>query len=103
VRTPWLRKVRREWAALTAGPVSLSWWLFRALVRVVFGVAFIGGLSLLHLNPALVQTLADGAASPLSLVAWGLTTPGFLAVVAIAAAASFLLPFLPDRDPYNDP
>ena len=103
MRTPWLRKVRHEWAALTGGPVSFSWWLVRALGRVVFGVALIGGLSLLHLNPALLQALADGAASPLALVAWALTTPGFLAVVAIAAAASFLLPFLPDRDPYNNP
>ena len=82
--------------------MSFSWWMLRACFRVVFGVVLIGGLSLLHLNPALLQGVVDGTASPLSLVAWGITTPGFLAVVAIAAVVSFALPFLPDRDPHGN-
>jgi hypothetical protein len=102
MRTPWLTKVRREWAALTGGPVSFSWWMVRAFFRVVFGVALIGGLSLLHLNAELVQAVADGAASPLAIVAWAFTMPEYLGLLAIAATASFALPFLPDRDPYNN-
>lgn len=102
MRTPWLTKVRREWGALTGGPVSFSWWMIRACVRAAFGVAFMGGLTLLHLNPTLFGALADGTASPLALVGWALTTPGFLVIVAISAVAAFALPFLPDRDPYNN-
>jgi Na+-translocating ferredoxin:NAD+ oxidoreductase RnfD subunit len=101
VRTPWPTKVRREWRALTGGPVSFSWWLVRALGRVVFAVAVFGVFGLVYFEPPMLADVLAGTASPLSLLPWALTTPtlvGFLAVVAVVA---FVLPFLPDRDPHD--
>ena len=102
MKTPWLTKVRREWAALTGGPVSFSWWMVRAFFRVALGVAFLGGLSLLHLNPTLFQGVADGTASPLSLLVVVFTTPAFVGFLALVAVVAAVLPFLPDRDPHGN-
>ena len=101
MRTPWPTKVKREWRALTGGPVSFSWWLVRAAYRVAFGVVLLGGLSLLYFEPPMLTGVIEGTTSPLSLVGWGLTTPTFLGFVAFVALISFLLPFLPDRDPHQ--
>jgi hypothetical protein len=97
-----LTKVRREWAALTAGPVSFSWWIVKACVRAAVGVALFGLLLVLHHTPPALQSVVDGTTSPLALLPWALTTPSILFILAIAAVVSFLLPFLPDRDPYNN-
>jgi hypothetical protein len=76
--------------------------MVRALFRVAFMIAIFGGLSFLHFNPTLLGAVADGTASPLALVVWGLTTPAFLGFVGLVGVVAFLLPFLPDRDPYGD-
>lgn len=101
MRTPWLRKVRREWAALTGGPVSFSWWLLRAAGRVVFSVAIFGIMGLLYYNPVALDGVIAGTTSPLPLVVWALTTPTFLGFLALVAVLAVLLPFLPDRDPHQ--
>lgn len=69
--------MRREWPALTGGPVSFSWGMARTLGRVAFAVA------------------EDGTASPLSVLSWALTTPtpvGCLAVVAVERRKGDLSP-----------
>lgn len=101
MKTPWLRKVRREWAAVTGGPVSLSWWLLRALGRVVFMVALVAVLALLYFDPPALAPVLDGSISPLVLLPWALTTPTFLGVLAFVAVLAFVLPFLPDSDPHD--
>jgi hypothetical protein len=99
VRTPWPTKVRREWALLTGGPVSLSLWLFRATGRVAFTVALFGVVGLLYVDPPMLTGVLDGSTSPLALVVWVLTTPTFVGFLAFVAVVAFVLPFLPDRDP----
>jgi hypothetical protein len=101
VRTPWPTKVRREWAALTGGPVSLSWWLVRAALRVVFVTGLFGLLGFVHFAPETLQAVVDGTASPLALPVVVVTTPAFAGFLALVALVAFALPFLPDRDPYN--
>lgn len=101
MRTPWLTTVRREWAAITGGPVSLSWWLLRALGRVVFMVALVAVLALLYFDPPVLGSVLDGGASPLALLPWALTTPTFLGVLAVVAVLAFVLPFLPDSGPHD--
>jgi hypothetical protein len=102
VRTPWVTKVRREWAALTGGPVSFSWWMLRAVWRVVFTVGLFGVLGFLHFDPMALQAVADGTASPLSLLVVVSTTPAFVGFLALVAVVALVLPFLPDRDPHGD-
>lgn len=100
MRTPWPTKVRREWAALTGGPVSLSWWLLRALFRTAFIVAVFGLMGFLYFDPPALQAVASGAASPLSLLVVVFTTPAFVGFLALVAVLAFVMPFLPDRDPH---
>lgn len=101
MRTPWPTKVKREWRALTGGPLSFSWWMLRAFGRVVFTVAVFGVMGLLYFEPPMLAGVIDGVTSPLSLVVWVLTTPTFVGFLAFVAVVAVLLPFLPDRDP-ND-
>ncbi len=100
MRTPWPTKVRREWAALTGGPVSLSWWLLRALFRTAFTVAVFGLMGFLYFDPPALQAVADGVASPLSLLVVVFTTPAFAGFLALVALVAFVMPFFPDRDPH---
>lgn len=102
MRTPWPTKVRREWRALTGGPVSFSWWMVRAFARVAFAVAIFGVVGLVYFQPPVVQSVTDGTASPLSLVLWVLTTPSFVGFLALVAVIAFVMPFLPDRDPHGN-
>lgn len=101
MRTPWPTKVRREWAVLTGGPVSFSWWMLRAFLRTAFSVALFGVLGFLHFDPATLQAVADGTASPLSLLVVVFTTPAFVGFLALVAVVAAVMPFLPDRDPHG--
>lgn len=101
MRTPWPTKVRREWGALTGGPVSFSWWMLRAAYRVAFSVVLLGAVSMLYFEPPMLNGVIEGTTSPLSLAGWALTTPTFLGFLAFVALIAFLLPFLPDRDPHQ--
>lgn len=102
MRTPWPTKVRREWAALTGGPASFSWWMLRAAFRTAFSVAIFGLIGFLHFDPAALQSVADGAASPLSLLVVVITTPAFVGFLALVAVVAAVMPFLPDRDPHRN-
>lgn len=97
--TRWATKVRREWGALTGGPVSFSWWMVRAAWRVLFSVVVFGVMGMLYLRPAALTTVADGEGSVFSLVVTVLTTPELVLLLAFVAAVAFVLPFLPDRRP----
>ncbi|ELZ60137.1 MULTISPECIES: hypothetical protein [unclassified Haloferax] len=94
----WRRKVRREWGALTGGPLSATWWVTKAGLRVAFAEAMFVFLVLLNNDPSAVSAVADGEASVFSLVAVVLGSPGYLAIAGIVFAVALLLPFLPRRN-----
>ncbi|WP_396613229.1 hypothetical protein ACH9L7_06015 [Haloferax sp. S1W] len=96
--TRWRRKVRREWDALTGGPVSAGWWLTKAGVRVVLAEVVFMGLVLLDNEMTAVEAVNNGEASVFSLVALVLTTPDYLAIAGIVFVVALLLPFLPRRN-----
>ncbi|POG54768.1 hypothetical protein [Haloferax marisrubri] len=94
----WRRKVRREWDALTGGPLSATWWVTKAGLRVAFAEAMFMFLVLLNNDPNAVSAVADGEASVFSLVAVVLGSPEYLAIAGIVFAVALLLPFLPRRN-----
>ncbi|WEL25605.1 hypothetical protein SVXHx_1294 [Haloferax volcanii] len=79
----WRRKVRREWDALTGGPLSATWWVTKAGLRVAFAEAIFMVLVLLNNDADALSAVADGEASVFSLVALVLVTPEYLAIAGI--------------------
>jgi hypothetical protein len=75
--------------------------MLRAAWRVVFSVGLFGVMGLLYFDPPMLASVVDGATSPLVLFVWVLATPAFVGFLALVAVLAFLMPFLPDRDPYN--
>ncbi|ELZ85957.1 hypothetical protein C453_09078 [Haloferax elongans ATCC BAA-1513] len=98
VSAGWRRKVRREWGALTGGPLSTGWWLTKAGIRVVFAEVVFMGLVLLNSEMAAVEAVNSGDASVFSLVALVVTTTDYLAIAGIVFVVALLLPFLPRRN-----
>jgi hypothetical protein len=75
--------------------------MLRAFLRTAFSVALFGVLGFLHFDPATLQAVADGTASPLSLLVVVFTTPAFVGFLALVAVVAAVMPFLPDRDPHG--
>nr|WP_049915947.1 hypothetical protein [Haloferax mucosum] len=98
VSASWRRKVRREWNALTGGPLSAGWWLIKAGLRVVFAEVVFMGLVLLNSEMAAIEAVNSGDASVVSLVVLVSTTPDYLAIAGIVFVVALLLPFLPRRN-----
>jgi hypothetical protein len=95
----WRRRVDREWGQLTGGPVSATWWLVRALLRVAFMEAVFMLLAFLAFRPDVLAGVVAGTASWWAVLAAVATTPVLLGAFLLVGVLALVAPFLPRRNP----
>ncbi|SFR42902.1 hypothetical protein [Halogeometricum limi] len=95
----WRRRVGDEWGQLTGGPLSATWWLTRAVLRVAFMEAIFMFIMLLNTRPEVLEGVIAGSEPWWALLVAIVTTPILLGAFLFVAVVSFVLPFLPRRDP----